>query len=217
MEGLELRLLNRGSVPTCVRWNGWSVVDVSLATASASRRVSNWRVWEGETLSDHSYVMMDVAVDSDPPADTPLLRRSSALSAPRGATKRLDGDLLRAVIIGSAWPPARERGPEEGAAWFRGALQMICDAAMPRVRACPPRKSVYWWSGELAELRSLAGQARRRYVRARRRHFLGGDSESTVDGLYREYRSSAEALKHAITAAKAKAWSELLLTLRDDP
>ncbi|XP_076301658.1 uncharacterized protein LOC143219640 [Lasioglossum baleicum] len=217
MEGLELRLLNRSSVPTCMRWNGWSVVDVSLATASASRRVSNWRVWEGETLSDHSYVMMDVAVDSDPPADTALLRRSSALSASRWATKRLDGDLLRAVIIGSAWPPARERGPEEGAAWFRGALQMICDAAMPRVRACPPRKSVYWWSGELAELRSLAGQARRRYVRARRRHFLGGDSESTVDGLYREYRSSAEGLKHAITAAKAKAWSELLLTLRDDP
>ncbi|XP_053976890.1 uncharacterized protein LOC128875357 [Hylaeus volcanicus] len=70
-EGMELRLLNRGFVPTCVRWNGWFIVDVSFASAAASRWVSNWRVWEGETLSDHSYILMDVAVVSDPPADAP--------------------------------------------------------------------------------------------------------------------------------------------------
>ncbi|XP_076301787.1 uncharacterized protein LOC143219865 [Lasioglossum baleicum] len=69
--GMGLRLINRGSVPTCVRWNGWSIVDVSFATDAASRHVSNWRVWDGETLSDHCYVLMDVAVASDPSLDTP--------------------------------------------------------------------------------------------------------------------------------------------------
>ncbi|XP_053994667.1 uncharacterized protein LOC128884966 [Hylaeus volcanicus] len=121
-EGMELRLLNRGSVPTCVRRNGWSIVNVSFASAAASCCVSNWRVWDGETLSDHCYVLMDVAVVSDPPADTPL--RRGIPSASRCTLKRLGEDLLRAVIIGSAWPLARERGAEEGVVWIQDTLQM---------------------------------------------------------------------------------------------
>ncbi|XP_054010799.1 uncharacterized protein LOC128893682 [Hylaeus anthracinus] len=126
-------------IPTCVKWNGWSIVDVSFASATVSRWVSNWRVWEGETLSDHSYVLMDVAVVSDPPADDPL--RRSIPSAPRWALKRLHEDLPRAVIIGSAWPTAKERGAKEEALWIRDTLQMICNVAMLRIREQPPRKS----------------------------------------------------------------------------
>ncbi|XP_053999810.1 uncharacterized protein LOC128887673 [Hylaeus anthracinus] len=36
----DLRLLNRGSVSTCVRWQGESIVDLSWATPGASRLVS---------------------------------------------------------------------------------------------------------------------------------------------------------------------------------
>ncbi|XP_053989811.1 uncharacterized protein LOC128882251 [Hylaeus volcanicus] len=35
----DLRLLNRGSVSTCVRWQGESIVDLSWATPAASRLV----------------------------------------------------------------------------------------------------------------------------------------------------------------------------------
>ncbi|XP_054003314.1 uncharacterized protein LOC128889607 [Hylaeus anthracinus] len=142
LEGHGLLVLNRGSVPTCVRWNGWSIVDIMLATPAASRRVSNWRVWGGENLSDHCYILMNVAVVSEPPLDTPL--RSGTRPAPRWALKRLDKDLLRLVIIGTAWPRATECGAEEGAEWIRSTLQMICDVAMPRIRDRPQKRSVYW-------------------------------------------------------------------------
>ena len=47
---------NRGSVPTCVRWRGESVVDVTFASSDLSPRVTDWRVVEEvETYSDHRY------------------------------------------------------------------------------------------------------------------------------------------------------------------
>jgi hypothetical protein len=58
---LDLRLLNRGFVPTCVRWQGESIVDLSWATPSALAMVSGWRVAEEVvSLSDHRHVRMNV-------------------------------------------------------------------------------------------------------------------------------------------------------------
>nr|XP_032525082.1 uncharacterized protein LOC116776088 [Danaus plexippus plexippus] len=51
-----LSLLNRGTVHTCVRRNGGSIVDLSFATPSLAACVVDWRVELVETLSDHRYV-----------------------------------------------------------------------------------------------------------------------------------------------------------------
>ncbi|KAJ0177212.1 hypothetical protein K1T71_007221 [Dendrolimus kikuchii] len=49
-----LTILNQGSVQTCVRARGGSVIDLSFATHAAARRVVGWRVLEEvESLSDH--------------------------------------------------------------------------------------------------------------------------------------------------------------------
>ncbi|XP_072948772.1 uncharacterized protein [Epargyreus clarus] len=61
--GLDLRLLNRGSVSTCVRWQGESVVDLSWATLSAERLVTGWKVADDlVTLSDHRHILVDVVL-----------------------------------------------------------------------------------------------------------------------------------------------------------
>lgn len=44
--GLDLRLLNRGSCSTFVRWQGESIVVLTWATPSVHRLVSSWRVAE---------------------------------------------------------------------------------------------------------------------------------------------------------------------------
>ncbi|KAJ0179616.1 hypothetical protein K1T71_005328 [Dendrolimus kikuchii] len=52
-----LVVLNRGSVHTCVRQQGGSIVDVTFASPELARRVRDWRVVTGvETLSDHRYI-----------------------------------------------------------------------------------------------------------------------------------------------------------------
>nr|XP_037872909.1 uncharacterized protein LOC119629797 [Bombyx mori] len=107
-----LCLLNRGSVATCVRWNGESHVDVSFASPSAARRVRGWRVLEGaETLSDHRFVRFELSVstllnapDEDARGEEEL-PRSAPRSFPRWALKRLNKVLAVEAATVAAWAP----------------------------------------------------------------------------------------------------------------
>ena len=53
--------MNRGSSSTCVVRRGESTVDLTWANPAAYRRVSSWGMSPEETLSDHLYIMMEVA------------------------------------------------------------------------------------------------------------------------------------------------------------
>ncbi|CAH0713407.1 unnamed protein product, partial [Brenthis ino] len=86
---------------------------------------------------------------------------------------------------------------------------------MPRVRRSDRRRrSVYWWSPEIAQLRATCNRHRRAYVRCRRRNGLVPDLESE---LRVAYRSAKKALQLAISQAKAAARQELLAGLDRDP
>jgi len=92
--------------------------------------------------------------------------------------------------------------------WFREAMTQICDVAMPRVRALPQRRAVYWWSPEIAQMRATCMRERHRYTRCHRRHH----SEAEAASLYMAYKQAKKALQRAIKRAKDKAWAELLET-----
>jgi len=55
--GLDLRIVNAGNEPTCIRSNGTSIIDLTWSSASACRFFSDWRVLtETVSLSDHRYI-----------------------------------------------------------------------------------------------------------------------------------------------------------------
>lgn len=207
-----LLVLNQGSVNTCVRRNGGSIVDVSFAAPPVARRVQNWRVLEGvETLSDHLYVRFDVSAS----AATPRLTRYNPRS-PRWVLRSMDREALVEASIVQAWlsPPEGPVDVEEEAVWFRDAMTRVCDAGMPRAKPRPPKRQVYWWSQEIHDLRRRCVAARRRYTRQRRRR----RREEEVEGqLYATYRGCVKSLQLAISNAKTQARSELLETLNYDP
>ncbi|XP_041973292.1 uncharacterized protein LOC121728989 [Aricia agestis] len=61
MASTGLMVANRGTVNTCVRRQGGSIVDVTLVSTDYARRITNWRVEEEtETLSDHKFIRFDV-------------------------------------------------------------------------------------------------------------------------------------------------------------
>ncbi|KMQ86989.1 reverse transcriptase, partial [Lasius niger] len=211
---LGLLVLNRGSVHTCVRHNGGSIVDITLGTPPVARMVFGWRVMAGsETLSDHRYIRMDVSDPSAGNQPRPQNRSDTPLP-PRWALKRLDKDTLMAAAVAKAWEsPAPGPCDVDGeAAWFREAMTQISDVAMPRTRASPSRKSVYWWTQDIAQLRVDCVRMRHWYTRCRRRHTV---AEAAT--LYETYREAKKSLQRAIRRAKTKAWDELLETLDDDP
>ncbi|XP_075990132.1 uncharacterized protein LOC142985770 [Anticarsia gemmatalis] len=158
------------STHTCVRHNGGSIVDLSFATPAVARRVAGWRVEEDvETLSDHLYIRFVVS----PPSGGAASVRRPVGTFPRWNLGRLDKELAEEAAIVHRWFAPR---PEEGAdtevlaGRMHTILTEVCDAAMPRARRRPARKSVYWWTPEIAELRIAANRARRAHARCQARN-----------------------------------------------
>lgn len=52
----ELRLINAGAVPTCVRAQSTSIVDLTWCTADIVANLLEWKVEDRESLSDHAYI-----------------------------------------------------------------------------------------------------------------------------------------------------------------
>lgn len=63
MSVLDMRLINSGNIPTCVRVQGSSVVDLTWSTFSLIFYINNWRVLDNindDSLSDHRFVRFDI-------------------------------------------------------------------------------------------------------------------------------------------------------------
>lgn len=212
-----LMVLNRGLVSTCVRQQGESIVDVTFASHNLSQRISGWEVLQDiETLSDHRYIRFHVT--PVPPVSSRSVGVNERENSPRWALKRLNRDILEEASLVQAWLSAANEQAEvevqEEADWLRGALTQVCDAAMPRVQKFLPRRQVYWWSMELAELRRACVTARRQYTRHRRRR----RRDLTMEGqLYDLYKKAKASFKLAIVQAKSAARDDLLETLNLDP
>ncbi|XP_026327648.1 uncharacterized protein LOC113235941 [Hyposmocoma kahamanoa] len=84
---------------------------------------------------------------------------------------------------------------------------------MPRVRGTPGKKSVYWWTAEIGDLRTASTAARRAYGRCRRRRH----TQSEERRLHSALQGARQALKVAIGRAKDSAKEEFLATLDADP
>lgn len=199
-----LQCLNRGRTSTCVRAQGESVVDTTWASPSAVRLVMGWKVvTDVETLSDHTYIEVELGVS----------RRLSSSAPKRWATKKLDEDLMVAALMIISWPKWEEEASlARRVTRFRRALSSACDVAMPRARA-RQRKATYWWSDEIADLRRESIAARRGWIRSRQR----GRDPDVTEAKRVLYRERKMALGKAISRAKASSWGELLGSLNDDP
>ncbi|XP_025161748.1 uncharacterized protein LOC112590166 [Harpegnathos saltator] len=72
------------------------------------------------------------------------------------------------------------------------------------------RRAAYWWSEDIAVLRSASDRARRAYTRARRQD---GDATRAKE----DYLAARVVLKKTIKKAKREAWEQLVSSLDDDP
>jgi hypothetical protein len=142
---LGLHVMNRGTTPTCVRWQGTSIVDVTFATTSLANRIGDWRVEEEvETQSDHQYIRFGVSTASP---GTPIQMGTTVSAFPRWALTKLHPELAEEAALVRSWSsmPSHLTGDVNGMAEnFAEDLQVVCRAAMPRAHACPQKRQVYW-------------------------------------------------------------------------
>ena len=87
-------------------------------------------------------------------------------------------------------------------------ITAACNFAMPRRKRPPPgRKSLHWWTAEIAELRTQYLAARRKMQRSR-------DGQAQ---LVFAYKQAKKELWTAIKSSKRRCWKELCRTVDNDP
>ena len=201
LSALDLQVINVGSVPTFVGQGRGTIVDVTLASASAARRIVQWEVLLDENGSNHRYVEFIIH------------ERAPRRAAPeqRGwALRKLDEDKFRATYIREL-PHEDPQTAEEGAIALTRAIAKACDEAMPRRRAGPDRRPAYWWNDEIAEKRRECTKARRKATRAARR---GGNDAALYRHLYKEKK---KLLSKSIASSKSACLEEFRTRVNSDP
>ncbi|XP_032690640.1 uncharacterized protein LOC116853617 [Odontomachus brunneus] len=177
-----LHLLNEGSVSTCMRPQGESIIDLTWVNVPAVRAVGGWRVAEGiDTGFDHLYI--EVILSAISPEVLRRRRERERGRLGRWALRKMDEHALKASIAAAEWargddPPRtfcprpmwRRRRKNSGQIW-RGRATPPCPGSAPT-----PFRSAYWWTEETAELRRSSVQARRRMHWTRR---AGNVAEAT--------------------------------------
>lgn len=205
----DLRLINVGDRPTCIRPQGESVIDITWATSSVANFILDRRVESGlETLSDHVYITFKY-VKGGASADVSLVSPS------RWNFKKMKADVyvecLEWYSTLHSIPELQDPSPVSLVNWIKNTITDACNASTPR-SSVSQKKGCYWWNDEIANLRLLAVRHRRRYIRARRR-----SNVNVIQECLANYRNARSILRKAIRKSKSSAWGELLDTLNRDP
>lgn len=129
--------------------------------------------------------------------------------------KKLDEGLFNEVIeflLTAEFPEICKENPEEFAMLLIGIVKNACNVSAPVVSGTNKRKQTYWWSIEIAQLRTSAIRARRAWTRSRRR---GCDKQTLIRRA--NYKTAKKEFRKAIRKAKDASWRELISTINRDP
>lgn len=191
-------VVNQGEKPTFVRRDYGSILDLTIVTENIRSSITQWEVLNEESLSDHNYVFFGIQEESRSPIS---INRECGWQV-----KKLDKDKLQSTLADLNYDDS-----EISAREFSQSLKHICDKVMPKRRLNPPRKPVYWWCEEIAQLRRECIQNRRAYTRNAPRAVQHLRNE-----LHEIYKESQKRLKNRIKKAKRDCWKSLCQEVDND-
>lgn len=156
IQSLGLTVCNQGNAPTRVK-NGYSShIDITLISDKIARKIKKWRILDEETLSDHKYITFEVTTNE-----------AKALPVTGWSTRRMNGmKFINSINSNHIF----EGDADACAKDLTTILTQAMDEAAPRKsQTFSRRKSVYWWSPKLKQLRTDNNHLRRVYQRKRKK------------------------------------------------
>lgn len=206
LAGLDLTIANLGNVPTFVRGESESHIDLTVSSESILRKVVNWKVLVEETLSSHRYISFEIV-----PAERTQI--------PTGSPNRFKGwcvdpNLLPKFVetfgtMADTWKECIQRDlkPES----LTRIIKEACNVTFKKKSSSTKYKKVYWWNKEISNARKNCNSSRRKMKRSRRR------DPTLAEAAMLEYRNMKEILKSQISKAKESKWKELVEEVDKDP
>jgi hypothetical protein len=202
MASLNLAVCNRGNKPTFVRGNSESHIDITFVSNSIVNSITNWRIFEKESLSLHQYITFDIAANSG--------EKHHQKTGPRWSWRKLDENKLKAFIERTTLTVANHArlGAEELVKY----LEEACNNSMPKGTYMGKKKPLHWWTMKIAELRKKCLGARRKLKRATKR---SNNIQASIE--LQNYRNAQKELKREIERSKNKSWELLCKQVNLDP
>lgn len=204
MARLEQIVANVGNTPTFRRPNcAGTIPDITLVSEGMARTLTNWKVLEDYTGSDHQYILFKVQQEHrrEPNHRTKSTRRWNV--------GKLNTSLLVTAFDNALSQEHTGRDAISEAEFTMHSMTKACNIAMPKIGRKSRRKAVYWWSDEIAQLRLDCLRARRRFTRARRR--------GTADPEETAYKLKKKALSKEIACSKKNKWEEIRADINTNP
>ena len=138
----RLAVLNKGTKPTFLTSRAQSVIDVTLATGSLLQEITDWKVSDADTLSDHRRLSFQIQISSPQPVK--LVRKLA----------KGDWPLFRQVLEAREWTEPQvwtAQVVEEETRSLLADIREGLDAACPLVPVKPGK--IRWWNNDLAEMK----------------------------------------------------------------
>jgi hypothetical protein len=167
---------------------GKSNIDLTLITSNSLRRISDWKISDEESNSDHSLINYDIRTDISHKNNTKTMGQRFIVNAEN--VKKYQGNICRTVesmIRKQSNEQSNENSEDDlderlykrilkdnntaqQIEDFSEAMRLACEQSFKTTKA--PReqqkhKSVPWWTQELTAMRKTTNALRRKYQRTR--------------------------------------------------
>lgn len=172
-------------------------MDITFVSPNLAKNIE-WKVSDHYTYSDHQAVVFTIK-----PVKTKGSKR------PRNIFQGWAKDKMDKEAFIQTFSQYDENDNAFTAEAVTEAIKTACDASMPKKRSRESRKENYWWNNNIATLRKICLQARRKYQRSRNR--------SSVIILRDTYQQTRRNLKNAIKQSKTDNLNQLCKEIDINP
>jgi len=190
IHALELFICNKRNAPTFQRGASTSIIDLTIASPETADRKQNWSVLDESTLSDHNYIEF-------------IIKHQTVEYSPPTIYRTNIRELEKAIEEGHFEVP--ETYNMDANQCSEAIVQAIKNKSTTTIDLrTKRRRSVHWWTHEIADLRKDANHARRLYQRKLKK--TGRDECVAEEGRSKLTKLN---LVKALKRSKEQAWKRL--------
>lgn len=198
----NLAVINRGQTPTFSNANGSSIIDITLCSDRLANRITNWEVNDDyENFSSHNNIFFT------------LKNNNKILSQPgnnRSGWKISVSTLDRLSRIN--WTIEQQTVPNTPEDLVR-KIQETCNKTLIKKRQKHKYLPVYWWTPELAEIRTTCKKERRLITRLNASKYA---TDTEKKNARQKYLETKRLMKRTVQKEKNACWAKLCDELNDD-
>jgi hypothetical protein len=194
-------LNNNINCPTFETSRGQSSIDLTLASLSLTTKISNWKVSEEDSLSDHKYILFSISTNTRKIEFRSTLKyntRRANWTAFENEFKPKLNQMIRELIN-----IKDSNNLNTFVTKFNKLLTECCDQNMclRKVKANSAKRSNSWWNNTLTEMRRQVNRERRRYQRCR---------TINRENIKTNYLILRNKYKQLLIESKVKSWREFI-------